>query len=210
MPTHHTLVAFALVSVGIMLLPGPSNLFLLAHGIGHGRRAALAAMTGIETASALRVLVTAAGLSAVLASSPIALGIVRWAGAGYLGYLGFRSFRSAGSSSPEAVAFHSMSWRRSAGKGLVIGLANPKMMVFFLAFFPQFIDPARGSQAVQILVLGAVFWVIGAVWDAGFAFGAGAIGSWLQRRPRLTSAQPRVEGVAYVGLAGWAALVGAQ
>lgn len=69
MPTTQTLLAFALVSAGIMIIPGPSNFFLLAHGIGHGRRSALAAMTGIETASALRVLLTAAGLSAVLAAS---------------------------------------------------------------------------------------------------------------------------------------------
>ena len=208
MPTHHTLIAFAFVSAGIMLLPGPSNFFLLAHGIAHGRRSALAAMTGIEVASAVRVLVTAAGLSAILAASPFALGVVRWGGVFYLAYLGFRSFRS-GVVCSDTDAGKAMPLRRSANKGLMVGLANPKMMVFFLAFFPQFVDPTDGSRVTQILILGTTFWGIGVAWDLGIAYLAGTIGTWLHRRPRLRSAQPRVEGVAYVGLAGWAALAGA-
>jgi threonine/homoserine/homoserine lactone efflux protein len=208
MPTLHTLVTFALVSAGIMLLPGPSNFFLLAHGIAHGRRAALAATTGVEVASAVRVLLTAAGLSAVLAASPVALGVVRWAGALYLAYLGFRSFRSR-NVHPDPHAGAAVPLRRSMTKGLVIGLANPKMMVFFLAFFPQFIDPTRGSQVTQILMLGAIFWVIGVAWDLGFAFLAATIGTWLQRHPHVHAAQPRVEGAAYISLASWAALAGA-
>src|SRR5215470_77715 len=93
MPTQQTLLAFALVSAAIMVIPGPSNFFLLAHGIGHGRRSALAAMTGIETASAIRVLLAAAGLSAVLAASAAAFDVIRWAGAAYLAYLGVRACR---------------------------------------------------------------------------------------------------------------------
>ena len=209
MPTHHTLIAFALVCAGIIVLPGPSNVFLLAHGIAHGRRAALAAMTGIALASAVRIGLTAAGLTAILAASPIALGVVRWAGAGYLAYLGLRALRSNGVGQHAHDVGHGVPLRRSAGKGVVVGLANPKMMIFFLAFFPQFVDPARGSQLTQVLVLGAVFWVIGAAWDLGFAYLTGTVGTWLDRHPRSRTAQPRVEGVAYLGLAGWAALAGA-
>jgi threonine/homoserine/homoserine lactone efflux protein len=208
MPTQETLLAFALLSVGIVIMPGPSNLFLLAHGIGHGRRAAVAAMTGVSAASAIRVLLTAAGLSAVLASSATAFTIIKWAGIAYLGYLGVRAFRSRSvgallSSDPAEFPL-----RRSARKGLIIGLGNPKMMIFFVAFFPQFVDPDRGSQAIQILVLGAVFWVLGVLWDFTFAYLSGTIGSWLQRRPRLQTAQPRVEGSVYLGLAGWVAIAG--
>lgn len=208
MPTHQTLVTFALVCAGVMLLPGPSNFFLLAHGIGHGRRAALAAMTGIEIASSIRVLLTAAGLSAILASSPLALGVVHWAGVAYLGYLGFRSFHQAVVDEPAPDAGRPASLYSSVRKGLVVGLANPKMMIFFLSFFPQFIDPERGSPTTQILILGAIFWVVGAAWDLALAYLAGAIGSWIHRRPHLQTAQPRVEGFAYVGLAGWAAIAG--
>jgi threonine/homoserine/homoserine lactone efflux protein len=113
--------AFALLSVGIVVMPGPSNLFLLAHGIGHGRRAAVAAMTGISAASAIRVLLTAAGLSAVLASSATAFTVIKWVGVVYLGYLGVRAFRSGsvdGLLSSDATAIR---LRRSAGKGLLVG-----------------------------------------------------------------------------------------
>ena len=81
---------------------------------------------------------------------------------------------------------------------------------FFVAFFPQFIDPARGSEAAQILVLGWVFCMIGAEWDLVLALASGSIGSWMRHRPRVRTAQPRFEGVTYLGLAGWSALTGSR
>jgi len=210
MPTQQTLFAFALVSAGLMVIPGPSNLFLLAHGIGHGRRSALAAMTGIETASATRVLLAAAGLSAVLASSAAAFNLIRWAGVAYLACLGVRAFRSRQPENSPGVPDQPVPLAHSARKGLIVGLGNPKMVIFFLAFFPQFIHLAQGSQATQMLVLGAVFWIIGAIWDLAFACASGTIGTWLQRRPRIRAAQPRLEGLAYLGLAGWAAITGSR
>ena len=210
MPTQQTLLAFALVSAGLIVIPGPSNLFLLGHGIGHGRRSALAAMTGIETASAIRVLLVTAGLSAVLASSAAAFNLVRWAGAAYLAYLGIRALRTGQPRQSPGSPAVPVPLAHSARKGLIVGLGNPKMVIFFLAFFPQFIHPGQGSQATQMLILGAVFWVIGAIWDLAFACASGTIGTWLQHRPRLRTAQPRLEGLAYLGLAGWAALTGAR
>ena len=210
MPTQQTLLAFALVSAGIMLVPGPSNFFLLAHGIGHGRRSALAAMTGIETASAIRVLLAAAGLSAVLASSALAFNAIRWAGVAYLAWLGIRAFRAGQPDEPSGPPRQPVPLTRSARKGLLVGLGNPKMVIFFLAFFPQFIHPAAGPQAVQVLILGAVFWVIGAIWDLAFACASGTIGTWLRRRPRIQAAQPRLEGTVYLGLAAWAAITGTR
>jgi threonine/homoserine/homoserine lactone efflux protein len=210
MPTQQTLITFAIVSVGIMVVPGPSNFFLLTHGVGHGRRSALAAMAGIETASAIRVLVTAAGLSAVLASSAVALNVIRWAGVGYLLYLGMRAFRSGHPEESADSSARSVPVRRSAWEGLIVGLGNPKMVIFFIAFFPQFIHPGQGSEVAQILVLGAIFWLIGAVWDLAFACASGTIGTWLRGRPRIRAAQPHVEGLAYLSLAGWAAATGSR
>jgi threonine/homoserine/homoserine lactone efflux protein len=206
MPTQQTLLAFALVSAGIMVIPGPSNFFLLAHGIGHGRRSALAAMTGIEAASAIRVLLAAAGLSAVLASSAVAFNAIRWAGVAYLAWLGIRAFRAGQPGAPSGGPRRPVPLARSARKGLLVGLGNPKMVIFFLAFFPQFIHPAQGSQAAQMLILGAVFWLTGAIWDLAFACASGTIGTWLRHRPRIRAAQPRLEGLAYLGLAAWAAI----
>src|SRR6195952_2805839 len=206
MPTSATLLAFTLVSLGIVLLPGPSNLFLLAHGIGHGRRAAVAAMTGISVASAIRVLLAAVGLSAVLAASAVTFGLIRWTGVAYLAFLGVRAFRSAAASGPVVPPAAEAPLGRSARKGLIVGLGNPKMMIFFVALFPQFVDASRGSEALQILLLGAIFWTIGVLWDLTFAYLSGTIGSWLERRPRIQAATPRIEGFAYLGLATWAAI----
>jgi threonine/homoserine/homoserine lactone efflux protein len=193
-----------------MLVPGPSNLFLLAHGIGHGRRSALAATAGIETASAIRVLLAAAGLSALLASSAAAFSLIRWAGAAYLAYLGVRALRTRQAAASADPPRRPVPLAGSARKGLITGLANPKMVIFYLAFFPQFIHPAQGSPAVQMLILGAVLWVLGAIWDLAFAWACGTIGAWLQRRPRIQAAQPRLEGSAYLALAGWAAITGTR
>ena len=210
MPTSRTLLAFALISAGIMVIPGPSNFFLLAHGIGHGRRSALAAVTGIETASALRVLLAATGLSAVLAASAVAFNVIRWSGVAYLTYLGVRAFRQHRVATPAQAASRTVPVARSARKGLLVGLGNPKMVIFFIAFFPQFIHPADGAEVGQMLVLGPIFWSIGAIWDLAFACASGTIGAWLHRRPRLQAAQPRAEGLAYLGLAGWAALTSSR
>jgi threonine/homoserine/homoserine lactone efflux protein len=177
------MVAFALVSAGIMLVPGPSNFFLLTHGVAHGRRSALAATAGIEIGSAIRVVLVAAGLTAVLASSAVALNVIRWAGVGYLTFLGIRAFRREVRTEPSCAGFGSVSAARSIRSGLLVGLGNPKMVVFYLSFFPQFIHPARGSELVQIMVLGGIFWAIGAAWDVVFALAAGVIGAWLPAAP---------------------------
>lgn len=205
MPTQQTMFAFLLVSAGVILIPGPSNLFLLAQGIGHGRRSALAATSGIEAASALRVVLAVTGLTAALASSAIAYEVVRWAGVGYLAYLGVRALLTRGHQA-HTPATQQMSLGRSARKGLLVGLGNPKMIIFYLAFLPQFVHPGHGSATLQMLILGGVFWVLGMAWDLAFACASATIGGWLDRRPRAQAIQPRVEGLTYLGLAGWAAI----
>lgn len=209
MPTQHTLLAFTLISLAITVIPGPSTLFILARGMAHGRRRALAAMGGIEIASAIRVLATAAGLSALLASSATAFSALRWAGVAYLAYLGIRSLRSAPGQPTQSAAVTATTLTRSTLKGLVVGLSNPKMVVFFLAFFPQFVHRAQGSTAGQILILGAIFWVISASWDLGIALASGSIGAWLHNRPRIQAVKPRLEGATYLALACWAGITSA-
>ncbi|MGI5500172.1 LysE family translocator [Lentzea sp. CA-135723] len=206
-PTQQTLLAFAVVSALIMVSPGPSNVFVLAHGIGHGRRAALAAVAGISMASAIRVLLAAVGLSALLASSAVVFEVIRWAGVAYLAYLGVQAWRARWREAPEAEL---APVARSVGRGLLVGLGNPKTLIFFLAFIPQFVHAGQGPEARQILVLGTVFWVIGVVWDVALACASGTIGGWLRARPRLHAVQPRVEGLAYLGLAVWAAVTGTR
>jgi threonine/homoserine/homoserine lactone efflux protein len=137
---------------------------LPAHGVGDGRRSAVAAAAGMQTGSAIRVLLTAAGLSAALASSALAFEVVRWAGLAYPLYLGVHAIRSA------PARDHPQRSRRPA------------------------------PLATSLDYRGGL--------DLVFACASGSIGSWMTRRPRVCAAQPRVEAVAYLGLAGWAAVSG--
>jgi threonine/homoserine/homoserine lactone efflux protein len=191
-----------------MAAPGPANFFILAQGAAHGRRRALAATGGIELASAIRVLLTAAGLSTLLVSSSIALGVIRWAGVAYLASLGVRAFRAAPPRQASTEAAGSSPCLGTMRRGMMIGLGNPKTVIFFLSFFPQFIHRDRGSHVEQIVVLGAVWWVIGAIWDLGLAWASGSIGNWLHTRPRVQVAQQRAEGLIYLALAGWSTVTG--
>jgi threonine/homoserine/homoserine lactone efflux protein len=202
MPTVQAVLVFALVSLGIVAVPGPSALYVLARGMTGGRRLALAAVVGIEAASALRVLAAAAGLAALLASSELAVGIVRWIGAACLAALGIRALTGT---PPDRATPPS---RRVTRDAIVVGLSNPSMIVFFVAFFPRFIHPGDGPRAMQILVLGSVFWAVGALWDLGIACASASIGAWPARGTRVQAAVSRVEAAVLLILAGWTAIGG--
>jgi threonine/homoserine/homoserine lactone efflux protein len=208
LPTQETLIAFAAVSAAIMVVPGPANLFILTQGAAHGRRRALAATGGIELASGIRVLLTAAGLSTLLASSALAFSVIRWAGVAYLVCLGAGCLRTAPSQLTNQTVTGSSSCVGATRKGVIVGLGNPKTIMFFLSFVPQFIHHDRGSHVEQILVLGAVWWIIGASWDLALAWASGSLGSWLRTRPRIQAAHQRAEGLIYLALAGWCAVTG--
>ncbi len=211
MPTFHTFIAFALVSLGLALIPGPSTFFLMSQGALHGRSRALASVAGVEIASAVRVLATAAGLSALLASSAVAFSTIRWGGVAYLVYLGLRAMNAghrAKASESDPASPDAGSCTKALRKGVLVGLGNVKMAIFYLAFFPQFVHADRGSEVTQILILGAVFWIIGLAGDLLYALASATIGAWVRTRPRLKSAQAQTEAVSYLALAGWTTAYG--
>jgi threonine/homoserine/homoserine lactone efflux protein len=212
MPSGPTLAAFAAASVLLILLPGPAMLFLLARGIAGGRRVGVYSALGVESASAVYVAATALGLTAVLAASGTALGVVRYVGAAYLIWLGITTIRKrhdplvAASVEPDARV-RAGAWR-SWRQGFTVGITNPKVALFFLAFFPQFLQPEAGPLATQVLVLGGLFVLIGAVLDVGYGLSGGAIGNLLGRHPR---ALPRARvgvGLTFLTLGGVTAATG--
>jgi threonine/homoserine/homoserine lactone efflux protein len=212
MPSTTTLAAFAGASVLLILFPGPSMLFLVARGVAGGRRVGVLSALGVGSATATFVLATALGLTAVLATSALALSVLRFAGAAYLVWLGVGVLRSRGVEPPREVPAPGVrqsdwtSWRQ----GYLVGIANPKVALFFLAFFPQFLDPARGSVTGQILVLGVVFVVIGLVFDTSYGALAGTISARLRRR-RSGSTRGRIAvGLTYIGLGGFTAATGSR
>lgn len=206
MPSIATFASFALAATALILLPGPAMLFLVSRGIGQGRRLAFTSTLGIEAATGTMVLATAFGLTALVSSSVVAFSVVKYAGAAYLGYLAVKEFRSRGRfamrTRPVSTA------RRAFLDAYLVGISNPKTAVFFVAFFPQFVHAGAGPVWSQVLALGAVFIVIGLVFDSAYALSAGTVGSWLQRHPRALSRQRFVSGSIYLALGGMAAASG--
>jgi threonine/homoserine/homoserine lactone efflux protein len=208
MPTVHTLLVFSLVAVAFVALPGPSNLFVVAQGLRNGPRAAVAGAAGCATGALSYVAATAAGLSALIASSSTAFAALHYAGAAYLCWLGVVALRSRGQEASDATVARRTPWR-SYRQGLVVELGNPKVALFFLALFPQFLHDSAGPAATQVFVLGALFVAIGFVSDALYAITSGRLGARV-RDARAGRRLDRAGGVVYLGLGGWAAASGSR
>jgi threonine/homoserine/homoserine lactone efflux protein len=204
------LLVFLLVATAFVAVPGPSNLFVLGRGLQGGARAAVAGATGCATGALTYVVGTAAGLSALIASSQTVFSAIHYAGAVYLCWLGVSALRTAHDMlGPEAEAGPATIWP-AYRHGVIVELGNPKVALFFLALFPQFVHRSAGAAWMQILVLGAVFVAVGLASDCAYAVGSGRIRAWLLRRPGRVPRQQRITGVLYIGLGLWAVLAGAD
>lgn len=201
------MLVFAAAGVLLMVIPGPSVLFIVTRSITDGRRAGLVCGLGVEVGTLVHVATAAIGLSALLASSATAFAVVKYAGAAYLIYLGLRAFRRR-EHPTEIEAGVPQSLGRTFRQGLLVQILNPKVALFFLAFLPQFVNPARGPAWAQILVLGALLALLGVISDSLYALAAAQAGGWLRRRPRLLARERYVSGAVYVGLGVGAALTG--
>jgi threonine/homoserine/homoserine lactone efflux protein len=208
MPAAHTLVAFALVAAAFVAIPGPSNLYVIARGLQSGPGAAVAGAAGCATGALTYVAATAAGLSALIASSQLVFAGLHYAGAAYLCWLGIAALRSPAAEAPRAAGNGSL-WR-SYRQGALVELGNPKVALFFLALFPQFVHRGGGPTALQVVVLGAIFVALGFVSDSMYAMGSGRLSRWLARHPRRHRRQQRATGLLYLGLGGWAAASGGR
>jgi threonine/homoserine/homoserine lactone efflux protein len=208
MPAADTLVAFALVAAAFVAIPGPSNLYVIARGLQSGPGAAVAGAAGCATGALTYVAATAAGLSALIASSQLVFAGLHYAGAAYLCWLGIAALRSPVAEAPRTTGNGSL-WR-SYRQGALVELGNPKVALFFLALFPQFVHRGHGPTALQVVVLGAIFVALGFASDSMYAMGSGRLSRWLARHPRRHRRQQRATGVLYLGLGGWAAASGSK
>jgi threonine/homoserine/homoserine lactone efflux protein len=160
-PSPHTIALFMASALALNLTPGPAILFILSRSFGQGRAAAVVSVFGLATASVIQAVAAAFGLSALFVYSPLAFAIVKYCGAAYLVYLGIAGFLSGGLAGVAGPA--ETGRRRSLAnaywQGLLTDLLNPKLLLFFFSFLPQFVDPARGEPSLQMLVLGLLFQV---------------------------------------------------
>jgi threonine/homoserine/homoserine lactone efflux protein len=199
LPTDH-LVAFTITCAIVVLIPGPSVLFTVGRALSLGRRGALLTVAGNAVGVYAQVLLVAVGLGALVAESATAYTAVKLVGALYLIWLGFQAIRhrrSWAESRPGAVAPRG-GWR-ILGQGLVVGVTNPKMIVFLTAVLPQFTD-ARSAVAPQVLTLGAIVIAIGLVCDSMWALAAGTARAWFARSPGRIRAMSGAGGAAMIGL----------
>lgn len=193
MITFTQLALFSAASLVLIFTPGPDIIYVMTRGIGQGRKSALAAAAGFAVGNFVHTFFAVAGLSALLMSSATAFQLVKYAGALYLAWLGIRMIRSSASLSPDATAPPLLPWTIFR-QSILANMLNPKVAVFFLAFFPQFVDPAQGGVALQMLVLGTLFVILTMLGFGLVGLCAGAIGGWLQRKPSVGSRVGTVAG----------------
>jgi threonine/homoserine/homoserine lactone efflux protein len=177
-----TWLLFCLACVALSATPGPNMLFLVSRTLTQGRRAGFVSLAGTSSGFALHALAAAFGLSALLAAVPLAYDVVRWAGAVYLAWLAIVTWRS-GDERTGSVAAPRAAPAQMYRQGLLTAVLNPKVAVFQLALFPQFVDPVRGSVLLQSLVLALTQLVIVVAGDSVCVFAATGARRWFAGRP---------------------------
>jgi len=193
----------------LLLIPGPAVLYITSRSIGLGRAAGLVSAMGIAVGTLFHVAAATLGLSALLVSSASAFQLVKYAGAAYLIYLGIRTLRGGDAATLDPTG-ERRSLRNIFGQGVLVNLLNPKTALFFLAFLPQFVDPARGRATLQIFELGVLFALMGWVSDSVWATIAGTFGTRLRGNVRLRSTQRKISGGALIALGLASAFSGAK
>jgi threonine/homoserine/homoserine lactone efflux protein len=198
-PLPSGLGLFVLAALALLLTPGPAVLYIVTRSVDQGRRAGFASVLGVHLGTLVHVAAAAAGLSAVLAASALAFGLVKYLGGAYLIYLGVRRLIARPAPVPPVTGGRPR-LGRAVVDGFVVNVLNPKTALFFLAFLPQFVDVERGHVAAQVLLLGLAFVGLGLCTDGLYAFGAGVAARWLRGNGRVLSAERWLAGGVYIGL----------
>ncbi|EEA91810.1 LysE family translocator [Pseudovibrio sp. JE062] len=195
------LAGFFTVTVLLALAPGPDNIFVLTQSAVCGRMAGIAVTLGLCTGLIFHTTAVALGVSAIFQASELAFTVVKVLGVGYLLYLAWGAFRAK----PEPVQQNSKVDHSSLiplyRRGVIMNITNPKVAIFFLSFFPQFVDPAYGPVMPQFLQLGVVFMLSAILVFGSIAFAAGSIGDRLSKSVTAQKVMNRIASVVFVGMA---------
>jgi threonine/homoserine/homoserine lactone efflux protein len=199
MPEITSLALFLMAALILSVTPGLSTLYVLARSLGQGRKAGVVSAIGIAVGDLVHTLAASLGLSALLASSALAYSIVKYVGAGYLIYLGIGMLLSQ-KRNQSLATLRPASLRRIFNQAIATSILNPKVALFFIAFLPQFANPAQGSVALQIAGLGIVFCTTHVTANTTVALLSGLIGDWLTSRPRFSQIQQWFTGSIFIAL----------
>lgn len=194
-----TLSLFLLAVLALFLSPGPNMAFVLSHGVAHGPRGGFAAAIGISAADLVHTLFAATGVTALVAAWPPSFDVLRYAGALYLVWLAVQALRSGGlrmGAQAQPAGFG-----RIVRMALLNNLVNPKALLFFMVFLPQFVDPSRGSVPLQLVQLGVVLSMAALAFNTLLGACSGQIGRWLHSRPGAARFQSGLLAAVMLGLA---------
>jgi threonine/homoserine/homoserine lactone efflux protein len=208
LPTSH-LFAFALISFALIIVPGPNVIFVVTRSLMLGRAAGVGTALGGQIGVYAQVAAVAFGIGALVERSVTLFTVIKLAGAGYLVYLGVQGIRHRralrhvldAATEPKSIA-------RILRDGIVVGVSNPKSIVFFAAVLPQFADRQAGHVPAQMLLLGAVFMAIAVLCDSGWALIAGTARAWFARSPRRLELVGGTGGLVMIGIGASLAITG--
>jgi len=205
-PTVYRL--FLVTAFVVLVIPGPAVVYILTRSIDQGRLAGVVSALGLGLGNMVQAVAAALGLSVLVASSAVAFSIVKYAGAAYLIYLGIKRLREKDDLVPAEQRKRTLA--QIFRQGIVVNILNPKVALFFLAFLPQFIDPALGRVALQTAILGMSFALLGIVTDSAYALVGGTLGGWLRHSVRFRRSERYVSGGIYISLGAASAFAGTQ
>ena len=195
-----TIAGFALASFILIIIPGPSVLFVISRGVSLGRRAAVLTVVGNSTGVLVQVLLVAAGVGSIVERSVLAYEALRLAGAAYIVFLGIQAVRHRRALSTVLDVTTTRSPRHIVREGFVVGVTNPKNIVFFTAVLPQFIDPGGIAAPIQMVALGALFVAVATVSDSLYGIVAGTARAWLAGAPHRLARLDGAGGLMMIGL----------
>jgi len=201
MITLHQLGAMMATSFVILIIPGPSVLFVVSRGVAMGRKAALATVAGNSMGAACHAVAAALGVGAIVARSVVLFNVMKVVGAAYLVLLGVRAIRNR-SHLADALALGGQvhDRRRLMREGFVVGISNPKVPLFFLAILPQFVEADHGHVWAQMLIFGLVFVTMATLSDGLYGILAGSVRNWFAGSPRRSAMVGGASGLALIGL----------
>lgn len=196
-----TLLTFAAAAFALAATPGPDMLLVMTRSVAQGRAAGFVTLAGICTGTYFHGVVAGLSLSGVLLLAPVMFEIIRWAGAAYLLWLAMQAFRGAAGFQPPRADAPALPLGRMFRQGLLTNMLNPKVVLFFLALFPQFMQPDPDTALMQALTLATLLNVIGGLLNGGIVLAAGRLGAWLSLRPAFVRWQNRLLGGVFAVLA---------
>ncbi len=195
-----TLLPFIAFSLVIIAIPGPSVMFAISRALVLGRRGAIITVVGNGIGVFVQAVAVSVGLGILIESNEVLMTVIRLAGAGFLIYLGINSLRHRRDGIDSAEPVSEPRSRNLLRESIIVGMSNPKTIVFFSAIFPQFVDASRGPIVLQMLILSVVFVIFGISGDAVYALSAGAARDWFAQSPQRIVTIRVIGGMLILGL----------